>query len=89
MKTIHTTIDLPESVLFACRTKKRELSWLVKTAFALEMYREGIVSMGKAAELLGITKNEMLGILKDRGVPLNYDVEELEEDRKTWKKLGK
>ena len=55
--------------------------------FVLEMYRKGIISLGKATEILDVTKWEMPGIPKDRGIPLNYDVEELEEDRKTWKML--
>jgi len=89
METIQATVDLPKSVLVACRTRVKELPKLVKLSFVLKMYREGIISLGKATEILDVTKWEMPGIPKDRGIPLNYDVEELEEDRKTWKMLEK
>ncbi len=87
METIRATIDLPRSILLLCKTRSKELPKLVKTSFILELYREGVISLGKAAEVLGVTKEGMSGILKDRGIPLNYDVGELEEDRRTWKRL--
>ena len=40
------------------------------------------------AALLGMTRVEMLWVMKDSDIPLNYGVEELEEDMETAKKLG-
>lgn len=49
------------------------------------MYREGILSLGKAAEFAGATnKWEMLTILNERKVPIHYTSEDAEEDLKTF-----
>ncbi len=47
---------------------------------ALELYREGKVSLWKAAEIAGITYREALEELKKRNIPFKYDLEDLEAD---------
>ncbi len=47
---------------------------------ALELYREGKVSLWKAAEIAGITYREALEELKKRNIPFRYDLEDLEVD---------
>jgi len=46
----------------------------------LELYREGKVSLWKAAEIAGITYREALEELKKRDIPFRYDLEDLEVD---------
>ncbi|MCK4458879.1 MAG: hypothetical protein KAU52_04045 [Methanosarcinales archaeon] len=40
------------------------------------------------AALLGMNCMEMLGVMKDSDIPLNYGTQELEEDMETAKRLG-
>lgn len=47
---------------------------------AIELYREGRVSLGKAAQLAGLSVREFLYELRKRGIPINYTREEAEED---------
>ncbi len=47
---------------------------------ALELYREGEVSLWKAAEISGITYREALEELRKRNIPFRYDLEDLEVD---------
>ena len=47
---------------------------------ALELYREGKVSLWKAAEIAGVTYREALEELKNRSIPFKYDLEDLEVD---------
>ncbi|RLE64773.1 MAG: hypothetical protein DRJ47_06820 [Thermoprotei archaeon] len=47
---------------------------------ALRLYREGKVTLWKAAELAGLSLWEMIEELEKRGVELQYGLEELEED---------
>lgn len=47
---------------------------------ALELYREGKVSLWKATEIAGITYREALEELKKRNIPFKYDLEDLEAD---------
>ena len=49
---------------------------------AIELYREGKVSLGKAAQLAGLSLKEFLYELRKRGIPINYTREEAEEDIK-------
>ncbi len=68
--------------------KPRRLEDEVGLLVALELYREGKISLGKAAELAGLSLRELLYELRSRGIPLNYDLEELEQDLKLVKELA-
>ncbi|WP_297071377.1 UPF0175 family protein [Thermococcus sp.] len=48
----------------------------------IELYREGKLSLGKAAQLAGLGVREFLYELRRRGIPINYTMEEAEEDTK-------
>jgi predicted HTH domain antitoxin len=56
--------------------------------YLLELYREGRISLGKMAALLGVSRTEMMGIIKDSKISLNYGVSELDEDIETAKRMG-
>lgn len=58
---------------------KRELLLLA----AIELYREGKVSLGKAAEFAGLSVREFLYELRKRDIPINYTKEEAEADIRT------
>ena len=47
---------------------------------ALELYREGKVSLWKAAEITGLTYREALEELKRRNISFRYDLEDLKAD---------
>ncbi|WP_290899975.1 UPF0175 family protein [Ferroglobus sp.] len=51
-----------------------------KLLVAIELYREGTVSLGKAAEIADLSIREFLYELRKRDVPFNYDLEELQKD---------
>lgn len=56
---------------------------------AIKLYREGKVSLGRAAEIADVSIWEMEEFLKERGISLQLSVESLKEGleniRKTWK----
>ena len=82
---VEVKIRIPRELaeLAGPRGVEEELRLLV----ALELYREGRVSLGKAAELAGLSLREFLYELRSRRVPLNYDLEELEKDIETVRML--
>ncbi len=88
MKMVKTEIQLPSDILYSAGIDKTHMGYFVMKNFLLELYREGKISLGRMAALLGVSRIEMLGILKDSNVPLNYGVAELEEDIETAKRLG-
>jgi AbrB family looped-hinge helix DNA binding protein len=55
---------------------------------AVDLYREGSLSLGKAAELAGTkSKWEMLMLLSERGVPLDYTADDAKKDLQTLKSV--
>ena len=47
---------------------------------AIRRYRDGEVSLGKAAEIAGVSYWQFLDLLESRGVEMNYDESDLESD---------
>jgi len=47
---------------------------------AATFYADGSLSLGKAAELANMSKQDFLDFLAEHNIPLNYDVDDLEED---------
>ena len=77
-------MDLPDSVLALLKVDEDQLGPFIKRSLAVELYREGRLSLGKAAELAGIkSKWEMLMLLSERGVPLDYTADDAEKDLMT------
>ena len=59
-----------------------------KKDYAVEMYKKGDFSFGQAAKFAEVSVWDFPALLKEKEVPLNMDLEELESDLKTikWKK---
>ena len=55
---------------------------------AIGLYKRDQVSLGRAAEIAGLSSTEFLNQLARRRIPLNYDVEELRADVVTLKRLS-
>lgn len=79
-------VDLPEDLLraasvfantFSPVTASREVAKLL----ALELFREGAVSLGRAAELCGVSQAEFMQFAAEREVALHYTLDDLEQDR--------
>jgi len=75
------TLDLPNSALKAINVSSKMLPEFIQHTLAVEIYREGKLSLGKAKELAGLaTKWEMIQLLNSRGVFINYQSEDAETD---------
>jgi len=84
-RKIVVEIELPEWV----RLPRGEVERRVKVELALRLYQKGIVSMGQARRLAGLSKWDFLELLAKEKIPLSYDVEEVEKDLKTVEELFK
>ena len=88
METIDVLVQLPKSVLSATKVRRRELGCLLRQSLAIELFRGGVVTIGKAAEIAGITtKWEMLGLLSKHEIFLDYSADDAEHDLQTLKSL--
>lgn len=66
----------------------REMVDLGRLMFAIESYKKGKASIGKAAELAGVSISEMINLLSEFGIESNLEHEDylkgLENLRKVW-----
>ena len=58
-----------------------------KVEFALKLYQDGDVSLGRGAEISSLSIWEFLDKLAEKKIPLNYDAEDLIRDIETVDKL--
>ncbi len=81
MDTFKFQLELPRDLLVALKIPDKEVAWKTKEWIALELFREGEISAGKAAEMLGLTKSQFINLLNQRGIPyLDLGPEELAQD---------
>jgi len=77
------SVKVPRDLIRILKVRDEEVSKLVRLYLAIELYREEKVSLGKAAGIAGVSRCEMMEILASKGIPIQYDVEDLEKDLKT------
>lgn len=88
MEMVRAEVDLPGSVLALIKVGKDQLGPFIKRSLAVELYREGRLSLGKAAGLAGArSKWEMLMLLNERGVPMDYTAKDAKKDLQTLKEV--
>jgi predicted HTH domain antitoxin len=73
--------DFPPTVFSALRKSPAEFASEMRLAAAIHWYSQGLVSQGKAAEIAGVSRAELLEELHRRKVPaIQVTLEELEEE---------
>ncbi len=85
METI--PVELPRDVIHIFKVREKELPKVVRELIAVALYEKGRISLGKAAELAGVSRWEMSDILAAKRIPIQYYPEDLEEDIETLKEL--
>jgi predicted HTH domain antitoxin len=85
---MQVTVELPDEIARRLAERQPDLSRAVLEATANEAVRDGVISAGKAAERLSVSRDTMDGILKRAEVYLDYTLEDLGRDRETHRRLG-
>ena len=86
---MNINIAVPDEIAKALQEEWQDMPRGVLESIALEGYRCGAMGEELVRRLLGFeTRFEVHGFLKDHGVPLNYTLEDLEQDRELAKRLG-
>jgi predicted HTH domain antitoxin len=80
------SVDLPRELIRILKIREKDFSRAVLESIAVELYREGLISLGKAAEIARVSKWEMYEVLTAKKVPIQYYPEDLKQDIKTLKK---
>lgn len=73
-------IVIPEDIITAMKLPRGEVERELRVDLAVILYQRGILPLGKAAKLAGMTKREFLEELAKRKIPRHYTEKELEED---------
>ena len=81
------SFELPHELEQHLRLELGDLDQAAKEALLIESYREGRLSVGKIAQILGKGVIETQAWLTEHGVPLNYSLEDLKNDRETLHRL--
>lgn len=71
------SVKLPEKIT---EYIKKPYNRFINEALVVELYREGLITLRQAAEILGISLNDMFDVLSSRKTYINYGTEELDED---------
>lgn len=80
-------IGFPTDLARLLKVRIDDLPRVIREIVAVNLYREGYVSLGKAAEIAAVSKWEMFEILARKKIPMRYGPKDLEEDLKTLKKI--
>ena len=84
MNQVQLTLELPEFLVDTIDIDKNKLEEYVRHTLAVDLYREGKLSLGKARELAGFSnKWEMIRLLDSRGVSIRYTADDAQEDLDT------
>lgn len=73
-------LSIPRSVADALALPENRKKKELQRELAVSLYREEMLSFGKARELAGMGKQEFGRLLGEREVTRHYGAEELEED---------
>ncbi len=57
-----------------------QLEEATKQALAFSLYQQGKLSLGQVSGLLNLHFDTVLGLMKQRGIYMNYSLEDLEHD---------
>lgn len=76
---------IPEDVLQAAHLTPEEL----KREVAVYLFREERLTLGQASQLAAMSPHAFQHLLASQGIDPHYDVEELEEDEATLRKMGR
>jgi len=81
MAVLKVEIELPQNLLAALGIPESELGRQAREWVLLELFQEGKISSGKAAEILGLSKAQFLVLLHQRNLPyLDADLKDLERE---------
>ena len=78
------TIQLPDDIEQALRRQTPNLDEAARDHFLIAQYRAGHLSTGDLADALGFeTRQQAQEWLAQRGAPLSYTMDDLDQDRAT------
>ncbi len=81
-------IEIPEKVIKMLGFRESEISELLKRELSAYFFERSLLTFGQAREFAGLSVWDFLGFLRERKIPLHYDLAEYDEDLKTIRELS-
>ena len=69
---------LDKSTVVRRLLSKAVQEWMIDNVLA--QYKDGKITLGKAAQVVGLPLREMIAIASKRGIPFQYNIDDLRED---------
>lgn len=92
MGNVQAVIDLPEKLylsLSASGLTKEKIASESRKLLALRCFRDRVLSLGRSAELSGLSKWDFIEFLSDNDVPvIDYEEEELTREFETAERVS-
>jgi predicted HTH domain antitoxin len=92
MGNVQAVIDLPEQLylsLSASGLTKEKIASESRKLLALKCFRDRVLSLGRSAELSGLSKWDFIEFLGDNNIPVvDHEEEELAREFETAERLG-
>ena len=85
---MHVTLDIPDDIALRLQLNGGEAPRTLLETVALAGYRTGDLSHREVGSLLGLSRLEVDGFLKNGGSFLDYTLDDLEEDSATLRRFG-
>jgi predicted HTH domain antitoxin len=73
-------LEVPSEVIDAVKLPPAEVEGELRKELALALYRRGVLSLGKARILAGMTRWQFEQVLSDRQIPRHYTETDLQDD---------
>lgn len=81
MNTQKISVDLPSDILLTLNASENELREDIKLSLAIQMYLKQKVTIGKAAQIAGMSRFEFENKLSENKIPIsNLDIEDVLND---------
>jgi predicted HTH domain antitoxin len=74
------TLYIPDSVIQGLRIPEGEIAQRLRTELGIALYAQGVLSLGKAAELAEMNRVRFGELLGQRGIARHYGDAELMQD---------
>jgi predicted HTH domain antitoxin len=85
---MEVTVTIPEDIAAQLHTKWQDLPRAALESLALEAYRSGTLTTAQLRRLLGFqSRYELDGFLKQAGIYLDYNLDDLKQDLETIRKV--
>ncbi|MBM3883627.1 MAG: UPF0175 family protein [Verrucomicrobia bacterium] len=82
------TLEIQPQVCQALRLPPEEVPGRLRSELAIRLYAKGILPLGRARSLAGLSKWRFHALLAQEGALRHYDAEEFETDLRTLDTMG-